>query len=410
MYFFVFFSLILYFCNEKNLDLYMRNDKYKIVYCTPALYSAGGTERVVSVKANYFADVLGYDVTIIVTEGKNGNSFFPLSDKVKVVNLGLNFEELWNITFVKKVLLYLKKQRKYKRLLTNELLKIRPDITITTLRREINFINDVPDGSIKIGEQHLSRTNYRKIDARFSKFYEISFFRWWKDRVVTSLTKLDRLVVLTSDAALEWPEIGNITMIPDPLPIKVSNCSPLSAKRVITIGRYSYEKGYDLLLRIWSIVGKECTDWQLDIFAMGDPTPYVKIMDELSIDKKRCHLNSSVVDVENEYINSSIFVQPSRTEGFGLVLVEAMACGLPVISFDCENGPRSIITESEDGFLINPYDVDSFADRLVQLINDGELRKKMGEKGQRKSQLYQIDSVGRQWKQLFDELMKENDV
>ncbi len=410
MHFFFFFSLNLYFCNEIVLDLYMRNDKYKIVYCTPALYSAGGTERVVSVKANYFADVLGYDVTIIVTEGKNGNSFFPLSDKVKVVNLGLNFEELWNITFVKKVLLYLKKQRKYKRLLTNELLKIRPDITITTLRREINFINDVPDGSIKIGEQHLSRTNYRKIDARFSKFYEISFFRWWKDRVVTSLTKLDRLVVLTSDAASEWPELTNITMIPDPLSIKVNNRSLLGSKRVITIGRYSYEKGYDILLKIWSIVEKRSTDWQLDIFAMGDPTPYVKIMDELSIDKKRCHLNSSVVDVENEYINSSILVQPSRTEGFGMVLVEAMACGLPVISFDCENGPRSIISDGEDGFLIPPFEVDLFADRLVQLIIDGELRKKMGEKGQRKSQLYQIDSVGRQWKQLFDELMKENEV
>ena len=72
------------------MDLLMRNDKYKIVYCTPALYSAGGTERVVSVKANYFADVLGYDVTIIVTEGKNGNSFFSLSDNVKVINLGIN--------------------------------------------------------------------------------------------------------------------------------------------------------------------------------------------------------------------------------------------------------------------------------------------------------------------------------
>ena len=388
----------------------MRNDNYKIVYCTPALYSAGGTERVVSVKANYFADVLGYDVTIIVTEGKNGNSFFPLSDKVKVINLGINFEELWNTTFVKKVLLYLKKQRKYKKLLTNELLRIRPDITITTLRREINFINDVPDGSIKIGEQHLSRTNYRKIDTRYSKFYEISFFRWWKDRVVTSLTKLDRLVVLTSDAASEWPELSNITMIPDPLPIKVSNCCPLSAKRVITIGRYSYEKGYDLLLKIWSIVEKKCTDWQLDIFAMGDPTPYVKIMDELSIDKKRCHLNSSVVDVESEYINSSILVQPSRTEGFGLVLVEAMACGLPVISFDCENGPRSIISDGEDGFLIPPFDVELFANRLVQLMNDDKLRKTMGEKGQRKSQLYKIDSVGVQWKNLFDELMQKNEV
>ncbi len=410
MYFFVFFSLILYFCNGIVLDLLMRNDNYKIVYCTPALYSAGGTERVVSVKANYFADVLGYDVTIIVTEGKNGNSFFPLSDKVKVINLGLNFEELWNVSFVKKVLLYLKKQRKYKKLLTNELLRIRPDITITTLRREINFINEIPDGSIKIGEQHLSRTNYRKIDARFSKFYEISFFRWWKDRVVVSLTKLDRFVVLTSDAASEWPEIPNITMIPDPLPIKVSNCSPLSAKRVITIGRYSYEKGYDLLLRVWSMVEKKCSDWQLDVFAMGDPTPYIKIMDELSIDKKRCHLNSSVVDVENEFVNSSILVLPSRTEGFGLVLVEAMACGLPVISFDCENGPRSIITDGEDGFLIPPLDVESFADCLIQLMNDGKLRKVIGENGQRKSQLYHIDSIGRQWKQLFGEIMQKNEV
>lgn len=168
----------------------MRNDKYKIVYCTPALYSAGGTERVVSVKANYFADVLGYDVTIIVTEGKNGNSFFPLSEKVKVVNLGLNFEELWNITFVKKVLLYLKKQRKYKKLLTKELMSIRPDITITTLRREINFINSIKDGSKKIGEQHLSRTNYRKIDASFSKFYEISFFDGGKTVLLLVLQNL----------------------------------------------------------------------------------------------------------------------------------------------------------------------------------------------------------------------------
>ena len=83
---------------------------------------------------------------------------------------------------------------------------------------------------------------------------------------------------------------------------------------------------------------------------------------------------------------------------------------LPVISFDCENGPRSIVTEGEDGFLISTFDVESFADRLVRLMNDDKLRKTMGEKGQRKSQYYQIDTVGNQWKQLFDELMKENEV
>lgn len=387
----------------------MSTKKYNIVFCTPAIYSAGGTERVVTIKANYFADVLGYDVTIIVTEGKNGNSFFLLSKKVKVVNLGLNFEELWNISFIKKILLYLQKQRKYKKILAKELIRIRPDITITTLRREINFINSITDGSKKVGEQHLSRTNYRRIDSRFSKYFERLFFRWWKDRVISNLIKLDKLVVLTNNAVLEWPELTNIRMIPDPLSINVSSISPLTSKRVITIGRYSYEKGYDILLRIWSVVEKN-SDWQLDVFAMGDPTPYVKMMDDLSIDKKRCHLHSSVVDVEEEYLKSSILVQPSRTEGFGLVIVEAMACGLPVISFDCENGPRSIISDGEEGFLIPTFDIDLFSNRLVQLMNDVNLRKTMGEKGRKKSQDYQIEAIGKQWEQLFDELMNNNGV
>jgi glycosyltransferase involved in cell wall biosynthesis len=384
--------------------------KYKIVYCTPALYSAGGTERVVSLKANYFADVLGYDVTIIVTEGKNSNSFFHLSDKVEVINLGLNFEEIWNVSFIEKVFLYLKKQRKYKKLLKRELMRIRPDITITTLRREINFINEINDGSRKIGEQHLSRSNYRRTDPRFTNICEKFFYRWWKNRIVYSLTKLDKLVVLTPDAASEWTEVKNIIMIPDPLPIKVESCCTTSSKRVITIGRYSYEKGYDLLLKVWSIVEKKFSDWQLDIFAMGDPTPYVKMMDDLSIDKKRCHLNSSVVDVEDVYMKSSILVQPSRTEGFGLVIVEAMSCGLPVVSFDCENGPRSVITNGEDGFLIPPFDVEMFANSLMRLMSDDDLRKSMGEKGKQNSQRYDIDIVGQQWKQLFDELMQNNGV
>ena len=97
---------------------------YKIVYCTPALYMAGGVERVLTLKANYFAEHFGYDITIILTEGKDKPLFYPLSDKIKVINLNINFEELWNCSFFKKVFLYLKKQRIYRKKLSKEIVRL----------------------------------------------------------------------------------------------------------------------------------------------------------------------------------------------------------------------------------------------------------------------------------------------
>ena len=126
--------------------------KLKIVYVTPALYMAGGVERVLTLKANYFAEHFGYDITIILTEGKGKPFFYPLSPKINVINLDIHFEELWTCSFLKKIWVYLKKQRLFKKALTAELMRIRPDITVSLLRREINFINDIKDGSRKIGE------------------------------------------------------------------------------------------------------------------------------------------------------------------------------------------------------------------------------------------------------------------
>ena len=367
-------------------------------------------ERVVTAKANYFSDHFGYEVTIIVTEGNGDHSFFHLSKRVEVINFGLAFEDLWNKPFFRKFVLYLRKQRKYKKLLKRELLRIRPDITISTLRREINFINDIQDGSFKIGELHLSRLNYRGIGDGDSSILKKLFSKWWKKDVVAQLKRLDKFIVLTDHAVRDWPELDNIQMIPDPLPIDGSSQCLSEVKRVISVGRYSNEKGYDLLLRIWSIVEKECPDWQLDVYGMGDPTPYVKMMDDLSIDQRRCHLRSSLVDVESEYLKSSIYVHPSRSEGFGLVIVEAMACSLPVVSFDCDNGPRSIITDNVDGFLVPPFNIRFFADRILMLIREENLRRQIGEKGRLKSQQYGIEKIAMQWKGLFDGLMQTHEI
>lgn len=385
----------------------MRIPKYKIVFCTPAIYSAGGVERIVSSKANYFAEQFGYDVTIVVTEGQGATSFFTLSDKVKIINLCLNFEELWGMPFWNKVVLYIGKQRQYKKRLKTILHDVQPDITISTLRREANFINSIDDGSIKIGELHLPRSNYRKNDAKKSNIIKRLFYKWWVSDVVNVFSRFDKLVVLTNNAALEWPELKNIYLIPDPMSLAISKFSSLDNKRVIAVGRYSFEKGYDMLLKIWSIVEKQCIDWRLDIYAMGDPTPYVKMMTELCIDRNRCRLNAGMSDVLDEYLQSSILVQPSRSEGFGLVMVEAMACGLPVVAFDCENGPRSIMRDGEDGFLIPMFDINLFASRLVALMHNESLRYEMGKNGRIKSKQYGIEKVALQWKQLFDELMKK---
>ena len=388
--------------------------KYRIVYCTPALYSAGGVERVVSFKASYFAEQLGYDVTVIVTEGKGRDCYFPLSDKVKVINYELGFEELWRASFLKKVFLYLTKQRRYKRLLKAELLRIRPDFTISMLRREINFLTSIHDGSKKIGELHVNRANYRNFETNDSNVFKRLFAQFWMKSLVSKLKRLDQLVVLTDKSKSSWSELSNVSVIPDPIPMNqgdrshdsVQNQGPVPLiRRVVTIGRYAYQKGYDLLLQAWAEVEKHYPDWSLDIYGMGDQTSYRQLMSDLGIDARRCRLNGPVEDVVKTYTDSSVFVLSSRFEGFGLVLVEAMACGLPVVSFDCPAGPDEIITDGVDGLLVPSGDVHALAGKLMTLMADEALRKRLGQQARQSARRYEMAAIATQWKDLFDQLM-----
>ena len=382
----------------------MENKPLKIVYCTPALYLAGGMERVVTLKANYFADYYGYDVTIIITEGKGKPYFYPLSDKIKVVNLDINFEKLWNCGLLKRILIYLPKQYRYKRLLKQELMRIRPDITVSMLRREINFINEIKDGSKKIGEMHINRANFRKFEAEKHHFLKSLFARFWSGSLVSHLKRLDRFVVLTEKDREAWTELDNVEVIPNPSPFMPSQVSPLTEKRVIAVGRYSHEKGFDLLLQAWAEVEKQCDDWCLDIYGDGDTTSYKKLMDELGIDQRRCRLNGRTNDVEYEYCHSSLFVLSSRFEGFGMVIVEAMACGLPVVAFDCPWGPRSIIKDGEDGLLAENGNPSALAQGLISLMQDDDKRNMMSSKAQVHVRRFAIDQIALHWKQLFDSL------
>ena len=384
----------------------MQQKPLKIVYLTPALYMAGGVERVLTLKANYFAEHFGYDITIILTEGCDKPLFYKLSDKIKVINLNIGFEELWTCSFVKKIFVYLKKQRQFKKALTKELMDIHPDVTVSLLRREINFINDIPDGSRKIGELHINRANYRNFSTQNVGIVKRLFAKYWSYNLVSHLRRLDKLVVLTEKDREAWVELDNVVAIPDPLSLSPQTVSPLTENRVVAVARYSHEKGIDLLLRAWAIAEKRALGWRLDVFGDGDRTPYNQLIEDLHIDGSRCELHGRTDNVEAEYVNSSIFVLSSRFEGFGMVLTEAMACGLPVVSFDCPWGPRSIITDGDDGLLVENGNVEALADGLTRLMGDADLRQTMAANGIKNVQRFSIEHISESWKELFESTVR----
>ena len=380
----------------------MKQKPLKIVYLTPALYMAGGVERVLTLKANYFAEQFGYDITIILTEGKDKPLFYPLSDKIKVINLNIGFEELWTCSFAKKIFVYLKKQHQFKKALTKELMRLRPDITISLLRREINFLNDIKDGSRKIGELHVNRANYRNFEADETNCIKQLFAKLWMYSLVSKLKRLDHFVVLTEEDKSAWPELQNICVIPDPLSFLPTQHSPLTEKRVIAVGRYVYQKGFDLLLQAWAKIEKNHSDWQMAIYGDGNREPYEQQMKELGIDSSRCHLNGPTADIQKEYVNSSVFVFSSRFEGFGMVLVEAMACGLPVVSFACPCGPKDIVKDGDDGLLVENGNLNALTDSLIRLMGDADLRRRMAANGIKNVQRFSMMHIAERWKGLFE--------
>ena len=379
---------------------------YKIVYCTPSLYLSGGVERVLTTKANYFAEVLNYDIYIILTDGKDKQPYYPLSNKVHIIQLNINFETLWSLPFYKKIPVYLKKQHQYKNALTKVLFEIKPDITISLLRREINFITKINDGSKKIGELHVNRNNYRNFEENDNNTIKELFAKFWMKDLIRHLKRLDNFVVLTEEDKKTWKELNNVICIPNPIALASVKKSLLENKNVIAVGRYVYQKGFDMLLQAWSIVRKKHPDWYLNIYGEGERDEYTKIAKELNISKS-CHLNGATSSIKDKYEESSIFVLSSRFEGLPMVIIEAMTYGLPCVSFTCPCGPKDVINHGVNGFLVENGNVEQLAEKICELIENEELRKKMGEQCYIDANKYKIEKLSDKWIKLFESVIRK---
>ena len=380
----------------------------KIVYVVGGLLAPNGMSSVLSAKINYLAEHTDYELYMILTEKAGHRWCYQINPKVKWINFDINFDELDTMPLYRKIFFYMLKQRRYKKMFTDYLMKIRPDITVSTVRREINFINDIPDGSKKIGEIHFNRTNYREFKKKWLPvFFNRFVTKLWIHSLLKQLKRLDCFVVLSKEDYKNWPELNNKIVIPNSISYFPDFQSTCENKRAIAVGRYTYQKGFDLLLQAWRIVFEKHPDWHLDIYGSGDREEYESLGKILGVSEVvTCH--PAVSDIYEIYRESSIFVFSSRYEGFGLVLAEAMSTGVPAVSFACPCGPSDIIHDGIDGILVENGNIQALADGICFLIENETLRKRLGDGATKSVLRFSQDLIMSQWESLFNSMMNNN--
>ena len=221
------------------------------------------------------------------------------------------------------------------------------------------------------------------------------------------VSQLDSFVVLTHEDAALWHGLDNLQVIPNPITITDGPSANYDQKQVIAVGRYTYQKGFDLLIKAWEKVYVMHPDWRLNIYGGGNREQYQAQAKALGLqDVVVCH--GPVSNIREKYAESAIFVLSSRFEGLPLVLMEAMATGLPPVAFACQCGPKDIIEHGIDGILCKAEDIEELADGINYLIESKEARASIGTKAAINIQRFSLDSIMHQWDVLFREIRRRH--
>ena len=377
----------------------------KLIYCIHSLYNPGGMERVLLNKVVWFREHTDWEIVIVTTDQKNRPTFYPFPDGVRMVDLGVNYSDDNGKGFFAKFCGFIKRRQIHKRLLNKLLKEEKPDIVDCFYPGECSFVPSLRDGSKKVMELHQSKL--------FHHQYNRSGLMGLADKIRAKMderlvSKFDSFVVLTEEDAEMWGDVPNIKVIPNAAKFISSGYSSCQNKRVIAVGRLDYQKSFDRLIEAWALVQQtdKYSDWHLDIFGQGEwRTMLQQMIDERGL-QDRVTLNKPTKDIAKEYASSSMLVMSSHYEGFPMVMIEAMACGLPVVTFDYKCGPRDIIDHEINGLLVKDGDIGGLAKAMISMMRDDAARKRMGENAKRVVETYSEETVMKQWIELFNTLVE----
>ena len=409
----------------------------KIIYLIAGTFNSGGMERVLANKVNWLA-AYGCEVSIVTTDQRGRDPFFYIDSVIKHYDLGINYDKN-NGQLLRKLISFPLKQWLHRRRLERLLKKIRADIVICMFNNDVNFVYKLKDGSHKFLEVHFSKN--KKLQYGRHGLWSL-FDRWRTYKEEKVVQRYERFVVLTKEDKAHWEASlrsssarlqlkgrkntppstqfplsrlpvafypSRILVIPNARTFTPSQHATLQQKKVVAVGRYDYQKGFDTLLYIWERVKSEelrakSVGWTLDIVGDGPQRPELqRQVEELGL-QNSVRLLKPTDNIEEVLCSASVLAMTSRYEGLPMVLLEAQACGLPIVAFACQCGPRDIITDGLDGYLIENRDEAQFADHLITLMNDEPLRQRMGAAAIKASEHFGEERIMQQWASLFSKL------
>lgn len=383
----------------------------KIIILTMSFAMKAGVERLLSDKMNYMAEH-GHEIMMVTYEQGEHKFPFTIHPSIRHIDLDTRFFTLGIMSLPKRMIRILKLRRQFKQRLQKVIDEFSPDIihTTTYCLKVADIILEIKTKAKLTMESQVSYDSVLKESDFSTSFWPLKKLAKTYDHwLFKKLNRFDRFIVLTKGDAKSWKKyLHHVTIIPNPLTLypETIKSHAIPHNRIICAGRLESQKGFDLLIHSFATISEQCKDWNIDIFGSGTDEHMLRALITENKLEQQIQIHPATDHIFEEYQNSDFFVFSSRFEGWGLVLVEAMACGIPAVSFRCDYGPEEIISDGEDGLLVSNGDIYDLAEKILWMIRHPSERVRMGEAARKNVKKYKKEFIIQQWIELFESLLK----